>query len=149
MEFRKLRKRKAKIDIIPIIDIVFTLNLFLLISSSFEKTAGLQIDLPQSKSNIETTQETTTIKISVPESGQLFLTNDRNQTIPMTHEALHQHLQKFSKHRPQPLVIIYADKDVSHGTVVKILDLVKSSNLSRVAISTEPTGKIYTGAPIP
>jgi biopolymer transport protein ExbD len=109
----------------PMIDVVFLLLIFFMVSTTFISRPGLKINLPESDATAETPTERWVV--SVAQTGQLYL--DKNPVaLPDLKETL--------RRNPKP-VLIRADETISHGTVVAILDGVRSAGIESVNLSTE------------
>lgn len=109
----------------PMIDVVFLLLIFFMVSTTFVARPGLKLDLPQSDSTTETPAERWVI--SIERNGQLYLNDDETDL---------DSLQSRVNAELKP-VVIHADEAVSHGIVVTVLDTVKSAGVESVDLSTE------------
>lgn len=114
----------------PMIDVVFLLLIFFMVSTTFVTRPGLKLDLPESRSTTETATERWVI--SIDKTGQLYLNEEEIRL-----ESLSTELQS----NPKP-VLVRADETVSHGIVVTILDSVKSAGIDSVNLSTEPENPV-------
>lgn len=131
MKFKKISGLKAQLEIAPLIDVVFLLLIFFLLSSSFVLQPGIKVKLPKAKTT-EITEEKE-VYITIDQQEHLYL-NDKL----ISKNELNKKLQEIFKQDSNRLIIVKADKDVLHGTVVWVLDNVKRVGLSRLAIATEP-----------
>tara|TARA_B100000214_G_C23965186_1_gene627338 strand:- start:854 stop:1258 length:405 start_codon:yes stop_codon:yes gene_type:complete len=121
---------KNKIDILPMIDIIFSILAFLIISSLFlTRVDTISVDLPKASNSI--IQKNKFIKISIDKSSNLFINSKiveledlKELIINLTDES-------------NNVVVLNADKNVSHGFVVNILDLLRSIDGLKFAISTK------------
>jgi biopolymer transport protein ExbD len=105
-----------QINIVPMIDVIFAILTFFIMSTLFlSRTEGLPVNLPKASSGQG--QPTTQIVVTIDSQGQLFL----NQQ-PSTLEVLNGQVQSLVGNRPQVVVIINADQQVSHGRVVLVMD---------------------------
>ncbi|MDI6785851.1 MAG: biopolymer transporter ExbD [bacterium] len=131
MKFKKALGLKARLEITPLIDVVFLLLIFFLLSSSFVLQPGIKIKLPKAKTT------------EITEEKEVYITIDKQEHFYLNDKLIHEEklikeLQKISKQDPNKLVVVKADKDVFHGTVVWVLDNIKEAGLNRLAIATEP-----------
>ncbi len=131
MEFRRKRRGEARLDITPIVDTVFNLLIFFALSLNFIVTPGIKVKLPGSSSE-EVVRQKREVTLAVTEAGEIFLARKR-----VALEELPARLTDIARANPQTLIIIQADKNVRHGTVVQIMDKVRRSGLSRLAIATQ------------
>ena len=121
---------KNKIDILPMIDIIFSVLAFLIISSLYlTRVDTISVDLPKANNSIN--QNTKFINISIDELGNLFVNKDNIRLEEMKAKVVHLMNESNSN------VIINADKNVSYGYVVNVLDLLRSIDDLKIAISTK------------
>jgi len=126
--------RKARIEIIPMIDIMmFLLVFFMLATLKMIQGAGIKLDLPQS-STAEQLQQTIKVSIGVTKGDQLYL--DAKEITP---EALTAHLQELVHESKKVDVAIAGDEGTSYKNIVKVMDLVRAAGISSVALATNPT----------
>ncbi|HVE07102.1 MAG TPA: biopolymer transporter ExbD [Paraburkholderia sp.] len=127
-------EEKARIEIIPMIDIMmFLLVFFMLATLKMIQGAGIKLDLPQS-STAEQLQQTIKVSIGVTKSDQLYL--DAKEITP---EALTAHLQQLVHESKKVDVAIAGDEGTSYKNIVKVMDLVRAAGISSVALATNPT----------
>lgn len=120
------------IELTSLIDVIFMLVLFFLITTTFTTAPGFKVDLPKSSaSDIMRDRQDLTISISSDRSVAI------NQKY-VTENELKDRLYEEAQLNSSTLVIIQADQNVSHGKVVEVMDLAKQAGLSRLAIATEP-----------
>ena len=121
---------KNKIDILPMIDIIFSILAFLIISSLYlTRLNTIPVDLPRASSAVN--QKNNFINISIDKSGKLFI----NKNI-IKFEDLKLNVLKMTNSTTK-LVVIKADKDVPHGSVINVLDVLRSMSDLKIAISTK------------
>ena len=121
-----------KIDILPMIDVIFAILAFLIISSLYlTRVDTISVDLPKATNSIK--QNKNFINVSIDQKGNLFL----NQSTVKLQE-LRQEVVNLIKKKKQ-LVVLNADKDISHGSVINVLDILRSIDGLKIAISTKFT----------
>ena len=131
MNFKRQRREETRVDVTPLIDIIFQLVLFFMVSTTFITAPGIQVDLPRSSAQ-EILQDSSDVNIWMTNQGEVFV-----DEAPVNWAALDAKLSAASAD-PQTLVIIKADTDVEHGRVVRVMDLARSKGLNRLAIATDP-----------
>jgi biopolymer transport protein ExbD/biopolymer transport protein TolR len=132
MNFKKRWQEDLRVDITPLVDIVFNLLLFFMITTTFVIAPGIKVNLPKSKS-VEIKKAKQEVRIAVTKEQDIFF---NQQKVPL--ENLAAELSKVAENNIEAVVIIQADTDVNHGTVVKVLDTAKSVGLTKLAIATVP-----------
>ena len=132
----KLRTRRghvqANVDMTPMIDIVFQLILFFLVSTTFAVLPGIKLNLPQSRTSEGTSVEG--ITISASKDGLLFF-NDKEVLL----ENLGAELIAFDTGATDKLqfpVSLEADSEVTNGTIVSIFDVIRESGYSVINLRT-------------
>lgn len=123
------RKGRALINITSLIDVLFLLLIFLMVSSTFLEQPGIQLDLPRSESAVLVEEKEYTL--FVDKAGKLFL-NEQEITL----DDLESRIAEVLPEMKDGALILKADKDVSYGLVVRIMDSVKKSGVKRLVIGT-------------
>jgi biopolymer transport protein ExbD len=117
---------------IPLIDMFFLLLVFFIFGVfSMTMQQGILVDLPTANTAASTQEDT--ISISLAADGSLFV----NQQ-PVTLQHLEATLAQIRPAAPYPLVVINADRQVPHGTVISVLDGVRHAGYQRVSFQTAP-----------
>ena len=122
---------ELEINILPMIDVIFSILAFFIISSLFlTRSQGLPVDLPSAQT--AEPKQSVQLNITIEPDGKMFL--DR-QPIELNNlkAALTQKIQPDS----ESVVIINADEKVEHGTVVKVMDRLRQVPGAKMAIAAE------------
>ena len=125
-------KRRARIEIIPLIDIMFfLLATFIMVSVSMIKNLSLPVNLPSAH-----TAQTDTVKseaiVAVTKEGEIFWNKDA-----VTLEQIPDRLAELLASNSDPKVMIQGDEKADFGTIVSVLDAVRKSGVKRTAIRTK------------
>jgi biopolymer transport protein ExbD len=132
MRIQRRSLKKARIEIIPMIDTIFFLLVFFMISTlSMTQFKGMPLNLPKAASGQQAPAESAAITID--KEGRLFL-NDQAVDKTTLSEALKRQLAKNA----DMLVVINADDGVAHGQVVEVMDIARAANVSKMAIAVKP-----------
>lgn len=123
--------KKIILEITPLIDVVFLLIIFFMLTSSFILQPGIKVKLPEATS--APTQTSKEIILTITNTGQLYL-NDEKILI----SELKVQLQALLSKSEDRVVIIKADRETLHGFVVRVLDIAKSAGAEKLAIATTP-----------
>ena len=133
MKLKTKRERiRSNVDMTPMIDIVFQLILFFLVSTTFATLPGIKLNLPQSH-----TAEATSMKgitITADSSGDLFF-NDKQVSMTGLGEELLTFDTGTTKKEEFP-VSLEADSEVTNGTIVKIFDVIRESGYCVINLRT-------------
>jgi biopolymer transport protein ExbD len=132
MRIQRRSIKKARIEIIPMIDTIFFLLVFFMISTlSMTQFKGMPVNLPKAASGQHAPAESAAITID--KDGRLFLNQQAIDKAALS-EALHQQLAKNA----EMLVVINADDGVQHGQVVEVMDIARGANVAKMAIAVKP-----------
>ena len=118
------------VDVTPLIDIIFQLVLFFMVSTTFVTTQGIEVDLPRASAEA-VLRDKGDLRVQVTTEGSVFIDDQA-----VTWAQLREQVQRAARAEPGTLVVIKADRDVDHGRVVAIMDLARSYGLP-LAIATE------------
>jgi biopolymer transport protein ExbD len=132
MRIQRRSLKKARIEIIPMIDTIFFLLVFFMISTlSMTQFKGMPVNLPKAAAGQQAPAESAAITID--KDGRLFLNRQAVDKTALS-EALKQQLVKNA----DMLVVINADDGVAHGQVVEIMDIARAVNVAKMAIAVKP-----------
>ncbi|BBO16333.1 biopolymer transport protein ExbD [Candidatus Brocadia pituitae] len=129
MRFREKRITKSIINLTPMVDMLFLILLFFLVTSSFIEQPNIKLELPSTKYAATSKIEERTLTIS--QDGRLFYQNkpvERKDLVTVLKDA-------FSRQDDKTLVL-RADKNVSYGVVVDVMDAAKGAGLRRIVAPT-------------
>lgn len=119
----------SALDLTPVVDIVFNLLIFFALSLNFAAASrGIDIKLPSASS--AKTIRSDQVTVNLTKEGLIFL-DDKKITLEQLGPMLKEKADKKS------LVIIRADSEVEHGRVVRIMDIIKTQDLNRIAIAVD------------
>ena len=131
MRFRRPREEETRLGIAPLIDIVFLLLIFFMVTSQFDVASGVRIRLPKVEKKI-LDHEKNKITLVIDKSGQTYF---EGKKVDM--ETLKQDLETSVREMGIVQVILQADKDVAHGHVVRIMDLAKTAGADSILIAAQ------------
>lgn len=129
MNFRARRVQTATVEITPLIDVVFILLIFYMVTSTFVSTSRLDVSLPESTASA-TPQPPDSIEVYVSSNGE-FSVNGSTPAIT-TKEAVLKSVDAIVTSDEDPLVLIHADADSRHQAVVHVLTALAELNLTQV-----------------
>jgi biopolymer transport protein ExbD len=126
---------EARIEIIPLIDVVFCiLTFFILASLTLTRQQAINLDLPKASSGVAQNRD---LKIvSIAPNGELFI-----DKLPTDTNQLVADLKAYIKSQPNGLIVLNASPTVSYNQVIQVLDLLRSVGGQRVALATQPTNQ--------
>jgi len=124
--------RKARIEIVPLIDTVFFLLVFFMMASlSMTVYRGMPVNLPAAASGQATRDDRAAITLD--RAGRMYLNRE-----PTTRDTVGGQLRALLSANPNLIVLINADGDVLHRRVVDVVDVVRTAGIGRLAIAVVP-----------
>ncbi len=120
----------AGINVTPLVDITLVLLIIFMVTATYVVRDAIQVDLPRAASGGETVGPT--LAFALDREGRLFLDG-----APATAEAARGAVRAALARSPEARALISADRAVSHGRVIEVIDLVKQEGLVRFAIDVE------------
>ncbi len=135
MEFRRKRRDTLTMDITPLVDVVFLLLIFFMLSTTFIVEPGIRIDLPKANADM-VKRGKSDVRVKVDKEGLFFL-----EKIKVTGQELEERLKEVARVDSGALVVIEADEVSQHQYVVEVMDRARSAGLARMAIATKPRTK--------
>jgi biopolymer transport protein ExbD len=134
MNFRKARPEEPEINLIPFIDVLLVILIFLMLSTTYSKFTELQITLPVA--NAEASRDRPhEIIVSVAADGRYAV--DRKPVDGRSVEALTAELAAAANGSSDMIVIVSADATAAHQSVINVLDAARRANLSRLTFATQ------------
>jgi len=134
VNFSRARRVEPFVDVTPLIDIIFQLVLFFMVSTTFISAPGIEVDLPRSSADT-VLRDQDDLSIWVAEDGSVYV-DDR----PVNFDGLKAALDVAAADNPNTLIMLKADRGVAHGRVVAIMDAARNRGLTQLAIATEIQG---------
>jgi len=131
VQLRTRPRPKVIINITSLIDVIFMLLLFFMITSTFLEQPGIKLELPQARA--ESLSEPREFVLSVDKQGALFL---NRQAVGL--EALEAEIRKALPRMKDGALVLKADREVAHGLVVRVMDLAKRGGVKKLIIGTKP-----------
>jgi len=133
MTIRAPRRRKARIEIIPLIDIMFfLLATFIMVSLSMTRNTGMQVALPAASTAEKQTSRDDAVTLTVAEDGQVFYNKEKIALSQLPFK-----LQTYKTSTKDPKVVVSAAADANFKVVVAVLDEARKIGIQKVGISTQ------------
>jgi biopolymer transport protein ExbD len=129
MLFRRNEEEEARLGIAPLIDIVFLLLIFFMVTSHFDVASGVKIRLPKIAQKLYERNEDR-ITLVIDASGSMYLEGEKVET-----GSLREAFEKTILEKETVDLIVKADRDVKHGLVVETMDLAKRSGIRSIIIA--------------
>ncbi len=130
MRFSKKETDNIEVNLTPLIDVVFLLLIFFMVSTTFIYSNSIDVDLPAAKGDETSISEN--IRVVLTQAGAINIDGRAYEE-----KVVLDQLTKMKKTKPESTVIIEADKNVSHGRVVFIMDASRKAGFAKFAIAVE------------
>ena len=133
MKLRSRRREDVELNITPLIDVVFLLLIFFMVSTTFEKQSQMKITLPEASEEVtDVIPDTVTVEIDT--RGRVFVNKQSlvNSQLLTIREAI----RDASHDMKSPTVIIRADANATHQSVVKVMDAARQLGLVKITFAT-------------
>ena len=134
MNFRQLRRPEVSINLTPLIDVVFLLLIFFMVSTSFSELTQLVVDLPEAEGLPATTDEALILTVDV--AGNMTL---NGESVPNDTRGLSLALRQQLSGNTDIPVTLSADAMTPHQYVVTAMDVAAQLDITRLTIATENT----------
>ncbi len=119
-----------EINMTPMLDVVFIMLIFFIVTASFVKESGIDINRPDA-STAEKKQQGN-ILVAISESGQIWIDNRQVDV-----RALRPNIERLHAENPQGAVVIQADKQSRNGLLVDVMDAAREAGVYNVSIAAE------------
>ena len=121
----------ADINITPFVDIILVVLIIFMVTATYIVRQSIKVNLPEAATGEST--EHTSLGIALDINGNLTLDGE-----PITRDALRIFIRQEKAKDPDIICLIAADRAVTHGQVIEIIDLVKQEGVAKFAINIEP-----------
>ncbi len=131
-----MRRRRSKIqdeeevNLTPMLDVVFILLIFFIVTASFVKESGMDINRPDAATAVR--KERGNILVAITPSGQIWI--DRRQ---IDVRAVRANIERLHAENPQGAVVIQADRESKTGLLVEVMDAAKLAGVENISIAAE------------
>ncbi len=135
MNFRTKKRDDVSVDLTPLIDVVFLLLIFFMVSTTFTKETHLEINLPESSAEATTSEQVELIEIVVNSTGGYAING--KSLINNQMDTLKRAIQKTAKGDTSLPMVITADASVAHEYVVRAMDAAGQLGFTKLSITTK------------
>ena len=142
MNFRKHRNEDPEINLIPFIDVLLVVLIFLMLSTTYSKFTELQVNLPTAEAD-KPRDRPAEIIVAVASDGRYAV--NRKALDGRSVEALTAELSAAAQTLKDPVVIVSADATAAHQSVINVLDAARRAGLARLTFTAQ-TGAGAGGA---
>lgn len=137
MNIRSPRKDDLDVNITPLIDVVFLLLIFFMVSTTFDRNSEIQVTLPEATID-EAIRKDISIEVTISGEGTFFINGQRVVNTQIS--TLKQAMLKAAKGKSDPPIIISADARATHQSVISVMDAARQLGFIHLSFATTQTG---------
>tara|TARA_R110002096_G_scaffold124002_1_gene268086 strand:- start:20100 stop:20507 length:408 start_codon:yes stop_codon:yes gene_type:complete len=123
-------EESEEINLTPMLDVVFIMLIFFIVTATFIKEAGIQVERPDTVT--ADTQDDAAILIAISASDEIWI--DRKERAP---QAVRGVIERLHAENPKGSIVIQADEDSTNEVLVKVLEAAKQAGVSNVSIAAD------------
>jgi biopolymer transport protein ExbD len=127
---RTRESAQSEVNMTPMLDVVFIMLIFFIVTASFVKEAGVDVIRPPAQTAVA--KDKGNILIAITENGQIWI--DRRQVDP---RSLRANIERLHGENPQGAIVIQADRRSQNHLLVAVMDAAKAAGVNQVAIAAE------------
>jgi len=127
---RKKQRKQTEVNVTPMLDVVFIMLIFFIVTASFVKESGIDINRPGAATAER--KERGNILVAISDTGQIWI--DKRQVDP---RAVRANIERLHAENPQGAVVIQADRDSKSGLVVEVMDAARLAGVANVSIAAD------------
>ena len=128
---RRHRDSESAINMAPLVDLIFLLLIFFIVTTSFVRETGIEVDRPSASTAVS--QQKSNILIGISEGGLVFFEKKEIDV-----RAVRAHVERALAENPETGVVVVADRASKTGVVIQIMDQCRLSGAKNVAIAAAP-----------
>jgi biopolymer transport protein ExbD len=134
MKLRPRRREDVELNITPLIDVVFLLLIFFMVSSTFEKQSQMKITLPEASEKV-TNEIPDSVTVEIDTQGRVFV--NKKSLVNSQLITIREAIRDAAHDMKAPTVIIRADANATHQSVVKVMDAAQQLGLVKITFATQ------------
>ena len=139
MNLRSIRTRdEPEINFIPLIDVLLVILIFLMVTTTYQRVAELQITLPEADADPAKTRPRE-INVGVDAQGRYVI--DKTMFTFSTPGAFADALRRAAGDAKEPVIIINADANATHQSVIHVMEAARQAGLIHITFATQTPGK--------
>lgn len=126
------------IDLTSMIDVLFVLLLFFMVTTTFSNSNNIPVNLPESSANkVKENKEPKEVAITITADKKIFLSEKNSKSQEISLNDIQKTLKELKLNNPEITLSLLADRNTTHGTVVEVLDQAKQAGIDNVGIGTK------------
>ena len=135
MNFQRGRNREEpEINLVPMIDVLLVIIIFLMLTTTYSKFSGLELNLPTADSTKQVEQPNE-IEVAVTATGQVLINKSPLESNNV--QSISEALRRAAGTREDPLIVINADAKTTHQSVVDVMQAAQSAGYPHISFATQ------------
>jgi biopolymer transport protein ExbD len=135
MNFRRgLAKEEPDINLIPMIDVLLVILIFLMVTTTFTRFSEIKINLPTAEAE-RPAEQSNEVHVAVDPEGHYVI--NRNEVPFRSVESFAEEMRRAASGLTEPVVIIDADAKATHQSVIRVMEAARVAGLSRITFATQ------------
>ncbi|MFZ5512429.1 MAG: ExbD/TolR family protein [Pseudomonadota bacterium] len=135
MDFRRGRSREEpEINLIPMIDVLLVILIFLMVTTTYSKFAGLEINLPTADAP-QTQEQPNEVNVVVTAAGDIMV--NRTPVAGKDVDSIGAALRRAAGTAQEPVVVINADAKAAHQSVIDVMQAAQQAGLTHISFATQ------------
>ena len=126
----KKREEESGIDLTPMLDVVFIMLIFFIVTTSFVKESGIDVSRPSAKTAEK--KQRASILVAIHRSGEIWIQKRRVDI-----RSVRANIERLHAESPEGTVVIQADKRSETGLLVDVMDQVRLAGVKNIAVSAQ------------
>jgi len=124
------QEEQEEINMTPMLDVVFILLIFFIVTASFVKEAGIEVNRPEAATAVK--KERANILVAISDKGEIWINKRR-----VDERAVQANIERLKAENPQGTVVIQADKKATTDTLIKVMDAARAAGVFDVSIAAQ------------
>ena len=125
-----VEEEESAIDMTPMLDVVFIMLIFFIVTASFVKEAGIDVNRPEAATAVK--KDRANILIAISDKGEIWINKRRIDV-----RAVQANIERLRAENPQGSVVIQADKKATTETLIKVMDASRAAGVYDVSIAAQ------------
>ncbi|WP_339773292.1 biopolymer transporter ExbD [uncultured Paraglaciecola sp.] len=123
-------EEEAVIDMTPMLDVVFIMLIFFIVTASFVKESGIDVNRPEAATAVK--KDRANILVAISDKGEIWINKRRIDV-----RAVQANIERLHAENPQGTVVIQADKKSTTETLIKVMDASRAAGITDVSIAAQ------------
>ena len=135
MDFRRgSRREEPEMNLVPMIDVLLVIVIFLVVTTTYSRFSELQINLPTAEAT-QSNERPNQINVAVSASGQYVI--DKVALAASDANTISVELKRAARGNPDPMIVINADANATHQSVINVMEAARLNGFNRITFTTQ------------